>query len=64
LLPLGGNDDTVSGSNHFDEELKKICELIRIISCPVLRDCHTFGSTIDEAMANIKEAIELCFVET
>ncbi|MDP2983670.1 MAG: type II toxin-antitoxin system HicB family antitoxin [Candidatus Latescibacter sp.] len=35
-----------------------------IVSCPVLKGCHTYGSTIDEAMANIKEAIDLCLVET
>jgi predicted RNase H-like HicB family nuclease len=27
--------------------------------CPVLRGCHTQGDTVDEAVANIREAIEL-----
>ena len=31
-----------------------------IISCPILKGCHSYGSTIDESIANIKEAIELC----
>lgn len=35
-----------------------------IVSCPVLKGCHSYGSTIDEAMANIKEAIELCLEDT
>ncbi len=29
-----------------------------IVSCPVLKGCHSYGKTID--MDNIREAIELC----
>ena len=35
-----------------------------IVSCPVLKGCHTYGSTIDEAVTNIREAIELCLEDT
>jgi len=31
-----------------------------IVDCPSLKGCHTHGSTIEEAMENIKEVIELC----
>ena len=31
-----------------------------VISCPVLEGCYTQGTTIDEALENIKEAIGLC----
>jgi predicted RNase H-like HicB family nuclease len=27
------------------------------VSCPALRGCHSQGSTLDEALANIKSAI-------
>jgi predicted RNase H-like HicB family nuclease len=27
--------------------------------CPTLKGCHTQGDTVDEAMANAREAIEL-----
>jgi predicted RNase H-like HicB family nuclease len=27
--------------------------------CPALKGCHTWGHTYDEAMANLREAIEL-----
>lgn len=27
------------------------------VSCPALRGCHSQGTTVDEALANIKEAI-------
>ena len=36
---------------------------VYIVSCPVLPACHTYGKTIDEAMDNIKEVIELCMEE-
>jgi len=28
-------------------------------SCPALRGCHTWGHTPEEALANIREAVEL-----
>ncbi len=31
-----------------------------IVSIPTLRGCHSYGRTIEEAMANIREAAELC----
>jgi len=30
------------------------------VSCPALPGCHSQGDTIEEALSNIKEAIELC----
>jgi predicted RNase H-like HicB family nuclease len=33
---------------------------IFIVSCPQFKGCHSYGSTITEALARIKEAIELC----
>ncbi|MFQ5864583.1 MAG: type II toxin-antitoxin system HicB family antitoxin [bacterium] len=35
-----------------------------IVSCPMFKGCHSYGETIDEALENIKEAIELCLEET
>ncbi len=31
-----------------------------IVSCPIIKGCHSYGHTLDEAFENIKEAIELC----
>lgn len=31
-----------------------------ILSCPVFKGCHSYGKTIDEAIENIKEVIQLC----
>lgn len=30
-----------------------------VVSCPSLPGCHSQGETIDESLANIREAIEL-----
>ena len=30
-----------------------------ISSCPVLQGCHSFGDTYEEALQNIKEAIQV-----
>lgn len=34
-----------------------------IVECPVFRGCYTQGKTIDEALRNIREVIELCLGE-
>jgi Uncharacterized conserved protein len=31
-----------------------------IASCPSLKGCHSYGYTIEEALDNIKECIQLC----
>lgn len=35
-----------------------------IVSCPLFKGCHSWGETIDEAMKNISEVIEMCLEET
>lgn len=34
-----------------------------IVECPLFRGCYTQGKTIDEALKNIREVIELCLEE-
>jgi len=34
-----------------------------VIECPVLRGCYTQGKTIDEALKNIREVIDLILEE-
>ncbi len=34
-----------------------------VVECPVFSGCYTQGKTIDEALKNIKEAIDLCLEE-
>ena len=35
-----------------------------IVSCLLFKGCHSYGETIDEALGNIREAIEICLEET
>ncbi|WXG42343.1 MAG: type II toxin-antitoxin system HicB family antitoxin [Candidatus Freyarchaeum deiterrae] len=35
-----------------------------IASCPMFRGCHSYGETIDEALKNIREVIDMCLEET
>ena len=34
-----------------------------IVSCSVFKGCHSYGSTIEEALENIKEVIDMCIEE-
>ena len=36
---------------------------ILILSCPLFKGCHAYGHTMEEAMQNITEVIELCAAE-
>lgn len=35
-----------------------------IVSCPLFKGCHSYGESIDEALENIKEVIDMCLEET
>ncbi|MFH0775562.1 MAG: type II toxin-antitoxin system HicB family antitoxin [bacterium] len=35
-----------------------------IVSCPMFKGCHSYGETIDEAIVNIREVIDICLEET
>jgi predicted RNase H-like HicB family nuclease len=34
-----------------------------IVSCPVFKGCHSYGVTIEEALSNIREVIDMCIEE-
>jgi predicted RNase H-like HicB family nuclease len=36
---------------------------VYILSCPIFKGCHAYGQTLEEAMQNITEVIELCAAE-
>jgi predicted RNase H-like HicB family nuclease len=38
-------------------------EDIYIVSCPVFKGCNSYGKTVDEALSNIREVIEMCIAE-
>ena len=49
---------------HFPIIIEQDEDNVFIVSCPLLKGCHsygdTLGDTLPEAMENIKEAILLC----
>ena len=45
---------------HFPIIIEQDEDNVFIVSCPVLKGCHSYGETLSEAMGNIKEAILLC----
>lgn len=36
---------------------------VYIVSCPLFKGCHSYGNTVQEAIQNIKEVIEMCLEE-
>ncbi|MPR35795.1 type II toxin-antitoxin system HicB family antitoxin [Salmonirosea aquatica] len=48
---------------HFPIVLEQDEDNIFIASCPTFEGCHSYGKTVEEAMINIKEVIELCLEE-
>lgn len=36
---------------------------VYIVSCPVFKGCHSYGKTVEEALENLKEVVEICLEE-
>jgi predicted RNase H-like HicB family nuclease len=45
---------------HLPVLIEKDEDNIYIVSCPVYKGCHSYGKTIEEALDNIREVIEMC----
>jgi len=48
---------------HFPVVVELDEDGVYIVSCPVFKGCHAFGSTIDEALDSLREVIEMCIEE-
>lgn len=57
-------DDVCMKSIHVPIMIETDEDGIFIVSCPQFKGCHTFGKTIDEALARIKEVIRLCLEDS
>jgi len=33
---------------------------VYIVSCPTFKGCHSYGKTVEEAIENLKEVVDLC----
>lgn len=48
---------------HFPVLIEQDEDGVYIVSCPLFEGCHSYGATIDEAMQNLTEVIEMCLEE-
>lgn len=49
---------------HFPILLEQDEDGVYIVSCPSFQGCHSYGKTVDEALKNIREVIEISLEET
>ena len=49
---------------HVPIIIETVEDGVFIVSCPQFKGCHIFRKTIDEALARIKEVIELCMEDS
>ncbi len=48
---------------HYPIVIEQDKDGIFIIECPAFEGCRSYGKTIDEALSNIREAIQVCIDE-
>jgi predicted RNase H-like HicB family nuclease len=49
--------------HHFPVDVEIDEDGIFIVSCPIFKACHADGVTIDNALYNLAEVIEMCLEE-
>jgi predicted RNase H-like HicB family nuclease len=47
-------------TKHYPVIIEQDEDGVFIVECPLFDGCRSYGRTIDEAMTNIREAIEVC----
>jgi predicted RNase H-like HicB family nuclease len=50
-------------TKHFPIIIEQDKDGVFIVECPVLRGCRSYGRNVDEALKNIREAIEVCLMD-
>ena len=50
----------MSSKKHFPILIEQDIDGFFIVSCPLFQGCQSYGKTIDEALSNVQEVIELC----
>lgn len=48
---------------HYPIIIEQDKDGVYIVQCPLYKGCRSYGHNIEEAMENIKEAIEACIEE-
>lgn len=50
----------MKAKRHFPVIIEQDKDGVFIVECPSYKGCRSYGYTIDEAMQNIREAIQVC----
>ena len=50
-------------NKQFPVIVEKDEENFYVVECPLFRGCYSQGETLDEALKNIREVIDLCLEE-
>lgn len=50
-------------NRQFPVVIEKDEDNFYVVECPLLKGCYSQGKTVDEALKNIREVIELCLEE-
>ena len=48
---------------HYPVVIEQDKDGVFIIECPTFEGCRSYGKTMDEALSNIREAIQVCIDE-
>lgn len=48
---------------HYPIVIEQDKDGVFIVECPTFEGCRSYGKTIDDALANIREAIQVCIDE-
>lgn len=48
------------GTRHYPVIVEQDVDGVFIVECPVFQGCRSYGDTLDEALHNIREAIQAC----
>ena len=56
--------EVIMKRKHFPIIIEQDADSVFIVTCPVFKGCHSYGFTIEEAIANITEAIGSCIEDT
>jgi predicted RNase H-like HicB family nuclease len=54
---------TATSTTHLPLIIEQDEDNMYIITCPTFKGCHSQGKSVDEALKNIKEVIEICIDE-
>ena len=50
-------------TRHFPVLVEQDSDGVYIVECPLFAGCRSYGHTLEQALDNIREAIELCAEE-